>query len=365
MPTIAYYAPLKPPTHPVPSGDREIARNLEKAIRNGGDGMQISVASDLRLYEGIGDARRQTDLSVKAEAEVARLIERWSNDKPAFWVTYHNYYKAPDLIGPAICRALEIPYVQIESTRAKSRLTGPWAAFAAAAETASDAANVIFHFTSLDLITLERDRVPGQRLVRLDPFLPIADLPTIADVAGSARPMLAAGMMRPGDKLASYRIIAETLANLDLPDWNLEIAGDGPARGEVEAMMARFGKRVRFLGQLDRDELASAYNRAALFFWPGVNEAFGMVYLEAQAAGLPVVAQDRPGVRDVLCPGPYPPPAAGPDALAIELTKLLTTPDLRAARGAAARNRIANSHLMPAATATFWAAVSPLLDGSR
>lgn len=365
MQTIAFYAPLKPPTHPVPSGDREIARNLVTAIRNGGDGMQVSVASELRLYEGTGDAERQAELSVKAEAEVARLVARWSGDKPAFWVTYHNYYKAPDLIGPAICRALEIPYVQIESTRAKSRLTGPWAAFAAAAEAASDAADLIFHFTSLDLITLERDRVSGQRLVRLDPFLPIADLPVIADVAGPARPMLAAGMMRPGDKLASYRLIAETLANLHLPDWNLEIAGDGPARDDVGAMMARFGNRVRFLGQLDRDELTAAYNRAALFFWPGVNEAFGMVYLEAQAAGLPVVAQDRPGVRDVLCPGSYPPPEAGPDALAIELTKLLTAPDLRAARGAAVRNRIANSHLMPAATTTFWAAISPLLDGSR
>lgn len=362
MQTIAFYAPLKPPTHPVPSGDREIARNLITAIQSGTDRMRVALASDLRLFDGSGDVACQTNLLAQANTEVTRLVEHWSDGGLALWVTYHNYYKAPDLIGPAVCGALGTPYVQIESTRARSRLSGPWALFAAAAEAASDAADLIFYFTSLDRITLERDKVPGQRLVRLDPFLPVTDPPPAASVGEPARPMLSAGMMRPGDKLASYRIIADTLAHLKVPDWQLDIAGDGPARADVEALMAPFGDRVRFLGQLDRDALATAYDRAALFLWPGVNEAFGMVYLEAQAAGLPVVAQNRPGVCDVLGPGSYPPPEAGAAALADELAHLLTDPHLRTQRGFDARARMAQSHLMPAATATFWDAARPLLE---
>ncbi len=174
-------------------------------------------------------------------------------------------------------------------------------------------------------------------------------------------PMLSVAMMRPGDKLASYRIIADTLGALP-GDWSLEIAGDGPARAEVEAMMAPFAPRVTFLGQLDRAGLARAYGRAALFFWPGVNEAYGMVYLEAQVAGLPVLAQDRPGVRDVLLSGSHPAPEAGPKALAQTLTHLLNDPAARQSQGRAARSRVARNHLSRKAGETFWAAVTPMLE---
>jgi len=89
-----------------------------------------------------------------------------------------------------------------------------------------------------------------------------------------------------------------------------------------------------------------------------------MVYLEAQAAGLPVVAQDRPGVRDVLLAGDYPAPGDGPEALAAQIAALLGDPELRKTRGAQARAMIARSHLRPAATDRFWTAVTPLLEGT-
>jgi len=360
MTRVAFYAPLKSPDHPVPSGDREMARNLMTAIA--ADHAQVDLVSAFRVHDKSGDVRYQAETRRQARAEVARLIDTLKDSEPALWVTYHNYYKAPDLIGPAVCHALNLPYVQIESTRAKKRLTGPWADFAAAAEAACDAAQVIFYLTDNDLITIKRHRVEGQQLVRLRPFLPTATLPPSSDCTGA---MLSAGMMRKGDKLASYTIIADALACLGNTDWQLDIAGDGPARGEVEALMAPFGRRVRFLGQLDRAALERAYTRAALFLWPGVNEAFGMVYLEAQAAGLPVVAQNRPGVRNVLLPGSYPKPKDGAAALAGGIRALLDAPDLRRARGAQARAMIAKSHLTPAASDRFWSAMTPLTEPRR
>jgi glycosyltransferase involved in cell wall biosynthesis len=363
MRRVAFYAPLKPPGHPVPSGEREMARNLIRAI--GAKDTEVDLVSDLRTHDRDGDTLRQAELMRLAEAEVARLQSKLAVTKPSAWVTYHNYYKAPDLIGPRVCSALKLPYVQIESTRAKSRLTGRWSGFAAAAEAASDAADLIFYLTDHDLITLDRDRPPHQKLARLHPFLPAFDLPEAADCDQPGRAMLSAGMMRAGDKLASYRIIAETLARLGTQDWTLDIAGDGPARSQVELLMAPFGARVRFLGQLDRDAMTHAYRNAALFLWPGVNEAFGMVYLEAQSHGLPVVAQDRSGVRDVLAPGPYPPPEAGPEALARQVASLLHAPALRRQLGDAARQHIAQHHLMGAATRSFWSAMAPVMEGDR
>lgn len=354
---VAFYAPMKPPHHPVPSGDREMARALIGMLSS--SGAEVVLASDLRIYDKSGDAARQQELRAQAAAEVARLSTELSATD--LWVTYHNYYKAPDLIGPAVARVRGIPYVQIESTRAKKRLTGPWADFARAAHDAADAAAAVFYFTEQDRFALERDRCGAQVVAHLPPFLPLATLPAPSTLDG---PMLAAGMMRTGDKLASYRLIAGTLAQIP-GHWRLEIAGDGPARPEVEALMAPFGDRVRFLGQLSREDLAAAYARASLFLWPGVNEAFGMVYLEAQAHGLPVVAQDRPGVRDVLLPGPHPAPEDGPEALAALASALLANPDQRREHSGAARAFIARSHLAPAAARRFWQTVTPLLETSR
>ncbi|MCZ4258872.1 glycosyltransferase family 4 protein [Sulfitobacter sp. G21635-S1] len=343
MMRLAFYAPLKPPDHPTPSGDRAMARGLMTALER--TGAEVTLASTLRSRDGSGDTALQASLFAQAEEQIARLIPQGRRERWQAWVSYHNYYKAPDLIGPAVAGALGIPYLQVESTRARKRLAGPWADFTAAAESAADAAAVIFYVTARDAETLRRDAPTGQHLIHLRPFLCRDTLPDAAALSG---PMLSVGMMRAGDKLASYRIITETLTLLE-GDWALEIAGDGPARAEVAALMAPFGDKVRILGALTEDALQGAYARASLLFWPGVNEAFGLTYLEAQAAGLPVVAQNRPGVRDVLAPGIYPAPGAGAAALAHRLTALLAKPELRQAAGAAARDHIAAHHLLPAA----------------
>jgi len=274
-------------------------------------------------------------------------------------VTYHNYYKAPDLLGPEVSAALGLPYILIEASRAKKRLTGPWARFAARAEAASDAARVVFYPTRHDHFALDRDRPEGQQLCWLAPFLRASALPAPASPDIGTR-ILAVGMLRSRDKLASYEVIARTLAQLRTPDWSLDIAGDGPARSEVAALMAPFGPRVRFLGALDPATLQAAYRAASVFFWPGVNEAYGMVYLEAQAAGLPALAQDRPGVRDLLHSGPGVPVDAGPAGLAAALDQLLSDPELRRRRGAKARQAVAAHHLLPAAQKTLATALTDI-----
>ena len=90
------------------------------------------------------------------------------------------------------------------------------------------------------------------------------------------------------------------------------------------------------------------------FLWPGVNEAFGMVYLEAQAAGLPVVAQNRDGVRDVVLADGLVPTDHGPNALAQALDRLLGSPAERQALGQKSRVSVAENHLLNTASETLW-----------
>ncbi|WP_227271698.1 glycosyltransferase family 4 protein [Roseobacter weihaiensis] len=346
----AFYAPMKPPTHPVPSGDRTMAQAILQALSLGG--IDTDLASELQTRDGAGDAQVQAARHEKAAREVARLIPAGQAAGWRVWITYHNYYKAPDLIGPVVADALKIPYLLVEATRARKRLQGPWAGYAQAAEAATDAAAIVFYLTSHDSAALQAYGAASQRLVHLRPFLPRKDLPPTPTT--KRKGLLSVGMQRHGDKLASYRLIADSLAALKTEGWTLNIAGDGPAHAEVKTMMAPFGKQVAFLGALRPTEMQRAYKDAALLLWPGVNEAFGMTYLEAQAQGLPVVAQDRPGVRDVLAPGAaYPDPSLGAPALAARLDFLLANPKLIAHLGAEARQHIARHHLLGPAAETL------------
>ncbi|WP_293577330.1 glycosyltransferase [Phaeobacter sp.] len=349
-----------------------MARNLMLLLEH--CGARVQLLSELRLYEGKGERDRQIELQQKANLEVERIctaISQREAERPALWLTYHNYYKAPDLIGPHVARRLGIPYVQIESTRANKRLNGPWTTFAAAAHEAADAASVIYYLTSHDHETLERDRAGQQKLLHLAPFLPLATLPAVSsdqgDMTDGPFRLLSVAMMRDGDKHASYTLIAETLQQLRF-DWQLTIIGDGPARPAVEQLMAPFGARVQFLGQLDAQAVSRAYGTADLFFWPGVNEAFGMVYLEAQAHGLPVLAQARPGLTDVVCDWPagftLPAVCDGAQGLAQRLTQLAATPAAVQTQQTAVRNRIQSAHLLPAAAKELRQGLAPLLAPS-
>lgn len=345
---LAFYAPMKPPDDPVPSGDRTIARALLAALDH--LGAEVTIASRFRARDGRGDRSVQLRLELAAAREAEEIAAQGRDAGWQAWITYHNYYKTPDLIGPHVASALGIPYLLVEASRAKKRLIGRWGRYARLAEAACDAADVIFYASTRDAEALHRDAPAGQHLRHLRPFLTTAPAPHQPRCSAH---MLSAGMMRQGDKLASYQIIAETLARLTTPDWTLHIAGDGPARPEVEALFAPFGDRITYLGQLEPAQLAQSFSQATLFLWPGVNEALGMVYLEAQAAGCPVVAQDRPGMREILARRDYPPVEAGAQALAAQVDRYLGDPDLAMADGIAAQDHVHAHHLLPQAAETL------------
>ncbi|HET7409671.1 MAG TPA: glycosyltransferase family 4 protein, partial [Paracoccaceae bacterium] len=182
-------------------------------------------------------------------------------------------------------------------------------------------------------------------MVHLPAFLDEGPAP-VARPAGDPPRLLTVGMMRPGDKLESYRRLAAGLAHLP-GEWRLDVIGDGEAAGAVRALFARFGDRVAFRGRVDDPAgLRAAYEAADLMVWPGVGEGVGMAVLEAQAAGLPVVSEDHPAQRDLI-EGPLVPPD-DPAAFARAVGAALAE---RAARGAAARARIEARHGLDAAAA--------------
>ena len=81
------------------------------------------------------------------------------------------------------------------------------------------------------------------------------------------------------------------------PQLELTLAGDMPPEWR-ERCQAIAG--VMLTGLLSRDQLAKRYDQSDIYVMPSVSDTFGMVYLEAMSAGLPVVALDRPYTRDIV-----------------------------------------------------------------
>src|SRR5258706_9893886 len=114
---IAFYAPLKSPTHGTPSGDRRVAGLLMDALAHAGH--RVQVASTFRTYDGDGDEPRQRALRAQGEALAEQLAADWQaappDEPPQLWFTYHLHYNAPDWLGPAGGEALRIPYRESET----------------------------------------------------------------------------------------------------------------------------------------------------------------------------------------------------------------------------------------------------------
>jgi glycosyltransferase involved in cell wall biosynthesis len=314
---IAFYAPLKSPMHGTPSGDRRIAGLLMDALARAGH--QVELASSFRSFEPSGDAARQAALRDQGIALGRQLAAQWRDGppqaRPDLWFSYHSYYKAPDWLGPEVSSALGIPYVIAEASHAGKRAGGAWDLGHRGAQESIRRADLLLCPTRDDVAGLREAAASPERIASLPPFLDAAPFRAAARQRQSHRgdlarkhaldasvPWLAvAAMMRPGDKLASYGALARALGRLrDLP-WRLLVAGDGSARGEVQAALAAaIPERTAFLGALSLQEVAALYGAADLCVWPAVNEAYGMALLEAQAAGLPVVSCAARGVPDVV-----------------------------------------------------------------
>lgn len=318
---VAFHSPIKPPGHPVPSGDRLMARLLVRALELGG--AVVDVVSEFRSFRREPPDDGMEELLAQAAQEVERIAADWRrNGAPDLFLCYHPYYKAPDLIGPILCRRFGVAYVTVETSYSRRRDGQGWSEMQAHVGAAIRSARVNIAMT-------ERDR---EGLVHNFPEAPTALLPPFVDAAPYlaeapapvAGHLIAVAMMRPGDKLDSYRMLAAALAEIETADWSLSIVGDGPAKSDVEALFARFEPdRIRWHGQLGEVAVARVLSTGDIHVWPGCGEAYGLAYLEAQAAGLPVAAQAIAGVPEVVVDG---------------VTGFLTPPgDISAYAGAIAR----------------------------
>jgi glycosyltransferase involved in cell wall biosynthesis len=206
--------------------------------------------------------------------------------------------------------------------------------------------------------------------VRIVPFgiraeaFAAADPGAVAALRARHGPRLVLGVGR----LVYYKGFDYLVRAMRTVDGRLVLLGDGPLRGALQGLAAELGvaDRVAFPGSVP--ELAPWYHAADVFALPAVarSEAFGLVQLEAMAAGTPVVnTRLDSGVPFVSRDGEtgITVPPADADALAAALSRLLDDAALRGRYGEAARERVRREfsleQMVARTLAVYREAVSP------
>jgi glycosyltransferase involved in cell wall biosynthesis len=357
---IAYYTPLKAPGHRTPSGDRTMARALRDLMRAAGH--DVTVISKPSTSTKLPKAEQQIEHKQIVEREFAPLLA--GDGAFDLWFTYHVYYKVPDWIGPPIAKARNIPYVMAEVSYAPKRAGGPWDLGHRQVGADIRAADLILTLNPIDANCVRPLMRPDAKMLDVPPFLaaqPFRAAQRKHDVHASALRaqikasrrtplLLCVAMMRPGDKLASYRVLGQALAQLLEKDWQLVVVGHGEAQAEVKAALKPLGRRVHYLGEQKPEDLPALYAACDLYVWPAINEAWGMTLLEAQAAGLPVVAGKTGGVPNVVDEGRTGllPPIGDAQAFARAVAQMLDESEKRKTMGDAAMSWVKGRHDMAA-----------------
>ncbi len=218
-----------------------------------------------------------------------------------------------------------------------------------------NAAYVIANSDNTAAILTERWGLPSERVQRVHPgvdidrFTPGVDPDVRARLRWSdRRVILTVGRLQ---RRKGHDVLIRALPDIRarVPEVLYAIVGDGEERAGLERLAASTGvvDAVRFLGEVGDDELLDCYRQCDLFVLPnreiaGDIEGFGLVLLEAQACGRPVVAGDSGGTRETMDPGRTGllVPCDHPAELAERLAELLADPARLESMGAAGRRWI-------------------------
>jgi phosphatidylinositol alpha-1,6-mannosyltransferase len=290
--------------------------------------------------------------------EWRRIIRSLSKKEIDLWFTYHSYYKAPDLLGPLMAIKFNIPYVifqGIYSTKRK-RDWKTWPGYVLNKK-ALCAARHVFANKLGDMVNLRR-LLPDQQITYVKPGLYPGDFYFDADARDQLQRtwnvekgavVLSAAMFRPGVKTDGLACVIRACGELFQAGQNvyLVIAGDGKEKSRLMRLAeTHLPGRVRFVGKVPRSEMYRFYSAGDVFAFPGIRESLGMVFLEAQACGVPVVAYANGGIPEVVRDQEtgFLVPLYDTKRFAMAIGTLLNDRDLRRNMGESARSHVRKNH---------------------
>ena len=276
----------------------ELVRHLASPVRVvtlapalPGSGATLPGAVRVSRRRWLGRAGLMANLNIAAMLETLR-------HRPDVFVSGHI------VLGPAslVCRLLRIPviaFVYADEVSEKPRLAS-WSLRAATMVLA-----ISEHAASLARAV----GVSGEKIRIIHPGVTLP----MAEARSSPRTGVVLIVARLVDSYKGHDVLLRSVRLLEerLPLIRLSIVGDGPLRPSLEGLARELGieGRVVFHGRVSPLELEVLYDSSDVFVMPsrlsrsGGGEGFGLVYLEASAHGLPVIAANEGGAVDAVVDG--------------------------------------------------------------
>ncbi len=348
---IAFCTPFKPLDNPRPSGDVTIAQDLAAAL--GEFGHEITQLEHFpakwiywkpwRWGPGMNALRRMIEQARGADCVL----------------TYNSYYKVPDVFGPAVSNTLGLPYFLFSASYAPKRgkrvktMAGYWLNRRAMLAADHVFCNKEPYFRTAGWL------LPPERFSRVRAGFHAQGFtrdPAARERlrkqwnAGNRIVLCTAAMMRPGVKAEGVQWVLRAAASLAAQGVEAltVVAGGGSELPKLREEAKQLGVDALFSGQVPRDQMAAIYSASDLFVFPGIEESIGMVYLEAQSCGLPVVATDHEGAPQVvehegsgvICP-------ADQDAFSKTVAALAVDAPRRRAMALRAPQYVRENHALP------------------
>lgn len=274
------------------------------------------------------------------------------------WINCHGNETAPDMLGPYCCRRLSIPYVCYQPTTGVPVHRIPWVLPGLVLHRAAMKSAALVITASLSDATALRRVLPKCRVQHLLPHLQpeqfsfdLVARRALRDrwSVGERRVIMTTAMFRPGANTIGIRKIIDSCVTLRTRglDILLVIAGDGLDRSTLEREgHEKLRDNILFLGKVPRLELYRYYSAADVFAFPGIQDSRGISFLEAQSAGLPVVAFSDWGAAELVVheiTGLLA-PASKPELFSDYLECILANRDRRISMREAAKMHIRNHH---------------------
>lgn len=348
---IAYYMPFKPMDHHNPSGDLIIGKGIFEHL---GQHYTIETVSNLRarwIYY-------RPSLLLKLFKEQRLVCKKLKDNPAALWLSYHSYYKAPDLLGAYCSQKLGVPYIifqGIYSTKRRKKLK-TWLGFYLN-KWVLQRANLVITNKHRDYKNLQR-LLPQNQILFIPPGIHPKqfirneqagkDIRKSLGITTDETVIITAAMFRPGVKTRGIELVIDACSEVQQRGTacTLVIVGDGKNRSQLEEKARNAGCRIVFTGKVKRDEIYRYLSSADIFAFPGIEEGLGMVYLEAQSCGLPAVAYGDWGASEAIIDGKTGllSPANQPEQFVDNITLLAQNVSLRKQLGEEAARHIRKSH---------------------
>lgn len=206
---------------------------------------------------------------------------------------------------------------------------------------------------------------PRDRAARRDARAALASVQPMLNIPEAAPLAVYTGRLHPAKGLGEL-VEAWDAVRADWPAARLCVAGEGPLRDTLQDQInaRNLGGHILLAGTFDSvDELLAA---ADLFVLPSHEEGMSLALLEAMAAGLPIVATDIPGNRELAADGQHAllVPPGDAEALADAMARLLGNGSLAAQLAAAARGRVAEEFSLATCVDRHVALFEDLVDAA-